>query len=85
MSVIVCTLNKSSATCLQVQSSPGDIHSWLASLGLEHYADVFAAQSIDADVLIDLSDADLTQLGIPLGHRRKLLRAIASIRDPRCC
>lgn len=60
--------------------SPGDIHSWLASLGLEQYAAAFAAQSVDLDVLLDLSDADLTQLGIPLGHRRKLLRAIASIR-----
>ena len=60
--------------------SSGDIRSWLASLGLEQYAAAFAAQSVDIDVLIDLSDADLAQLGIPLGHRRKLLRAIASIR-----
>jgi hypothetical protein len=50
--VIVCTLNKPSATCLQVQI-PSDIRSWLASLGLEQYAAAFAAQSVDLDVLID--------------------------------
>jgi len=61
-------------------SLPGDIQSWLASLGLEQYASAFAAQAVDADVLGELSDGDLTQLGIPLGHRRKLLRAIAVIR-----
>ncbi len=60
--------------------SSSDIHSWLASLGLEQYAAAFTAQSVDFDVLTELSDSDLAQLGIPLGHRRKLLRAIASIR-----
>jgi class 3 adenylate cyclase/predicted ATPase len=61
-------------------ASPGDLQSWLASLGLEQYASVFAAQAVDSDVLGELSEHDLTELGIPLGHRRKLLRAIAKLR-----
>ena len=61
-------------------SSPSDIQSWLASLGLEQYASIFAAQAVDADVLAELSEVDLTELGIPLGHRRKMLRAIAQLR-----
>jgi len=42
---------------------------------LEQYAEIFVADDIDLDVLPDLSDDDLKELGLSLGHRRKLLRA----------
>jgi class 3 adenylate cyclase/tetratricopeptide (TPR) repeat protein len=52
---------------------------WLEDLGLGRYAAAFAANDIDLDVLPDLSDEDLAALGVSLGHRRKLLRAIAAL------
>jgi class 3 adenylate cyclase/tetratricopeptide (TPR) repeat protein len=52
---------------------------WLASLGLSEYAQRFAENRVDASVLPDLTDQDLTELGIPLGHRRQMLRAIAEL------
>jgi class 3 adenylate cyclase/tetratricopeptide (TPR) repeat protein len=51
----------------------------LASLGLSEYARLFAENHVDASVLPDLTDQDLTELGVPLGHRRKMLRAIAAL------
>jgi class 3 adenylate cyclase/predicted ATPase len=56
-----------------------DVASWLRSLGLEQYEAVFRDNAIDDSVLPDLSDQDLEKLGVLLGHRRKLLRAIANI------
>ena len=58
-----------------------DIGGWLRSLGLEQYEVAFHANAVDADVLRDLTDQDLKKLGVPLGHRRKLLRAIAALDD----
>ena len=55
------------------------IAEWLASLGLSEYAQRFADNYIDASVLPDLTDQDLADLGVPLGHRRKMLRAIAEL------
>src|SRR5829696_3907982 len=52
---------------------------WLDGLGLGKYARVFAEQAIDADVITDLADADLEKLGIPLGDRKRILRAIAGL------
>ncbi len=56
-----------------------DIGGWLRSLGLEQYEAAFHANAVDADVLRDLTDQDLEKLGVLLGHRRKLLRAIAAL------
>jgi class 3 adenylate cyclase/tetratricopeptide (TPR) repeat protein len=53
-----------------------DIGEWLEELGLGQYRAVFSDQAIDSDVLPDLTDDDLAQLGMPLGHRKKLLKAI---------
>jgi len=58
-----------------------DLGGWLRSLGLERYEAAFRANAIDADVLCDLTDQDLEKLGVLLGHRRKLLRAIAALDD----
>jgi predicted ATPase/class 3 adenylate cyclase len=55
------------------------IAEWLASLGLSEYAQRFAESYVDASVLPDLTDQDLADLGVPLGHRRKMLRAIAEL------
>ena len=56
-----------------------DVGQWLAGIGLDRYAATFEASEIRADVLVDLTDADLQQLGIPLGDRKRLLKAIASL------
>jgi class 3 adenylate cyclase len=54
------------------------ITEWLASLGLPEYAQRFADNRIDdVSILRDLTDQDLKDIGVPLGHRRKMLRAIA--------
>jgi len=55
------------------------IAEWLASLGLSEYAQRFAENYVDASVLPDLTDQDLADLGVPLGHRRRILRAIAEL------
>ncbi|MDA9981605.1 AAA family ATPase [Gammaproteobacteria bacterium] len=55
------------------------IDQWLKGLGLEKYAPVFTEQEIDVGILGDLTDEDLRQLGIPLGPRKKLIKAIAAI------
>ena len=54
-----------------------DIARWLDGLGLGRYAQAFADNDIDADVVADLDDADLEKLGLSMGHRKRLLRAIA--------
>ena len=53
------------------------IAEWLEGLGLRQYGTVFAENDIDFDVLSELGESDLEKLGMSLGHRRKLLRAIA--------
>ncbi len=55
------------------------IAEWLASIGLAEYAQRFAENYIDPSVLPDLTDQDLKDLGIPLGHRKKMLRAIVEL------
>src|SRR6516164_4750202 len=50
---------------------------WLEKLGLSEYAQRFADNAIDLSVLPDLTDQDLEKIGVLLGHRRKILRAIA--------
>ena len=57
-----------------------DIAAWLRGLGLDRYVEVFRANDVDADILPELSDADLEKLGVSLGHRKKLLKAIAELR-----
>jgi len=52
---------------------------WLKQLGLDQYAEVFSEQQIDMEVLSDLTEADFEKLGIPLGPRKKLLKAIATL------
>jgi class 3 adenylate cyclase/predicted ATPase len=55
------------------------IADWLNALGLGQYAQRFADNDIDPSVLRDLTDHDLEKIGVSLGHRRKMLRAIAEL------
>jgi class 3 adenylate cyclase/predicted ATPase len=58
-----------------------EIADWLANIGLERYAAAFADNDIDVSVLPHLTDADLEKIGVSLGHRRKILAAIAKLED----
>ncbi len=58
---------------------PQSLDNWLASLGLEEYADVFRDNAVDEEVLPELAESDLEKLGVKLGHRKKLLKAITSL------
>ncbi len=55
------------------------IADWLEKLGLSEYAQRFADNAIDLSVIRDVTEQDLKDLGVLLGHRRKLLRAIAEL------
>ena len=55
------------------------IAEWLAKIDLERYAAAFAENDIDVAVLPHLTDADLEKVGVSLGHRRKMLAAIAEL------
>ncbi|MCP3395529.1 AAA family ATPase [Bradyrhizobium sp. CCGB12] len=58
-----------------------DIGTWLCGLGLGQYEQAFRENDIDAEVLMDLTAEDLIGLGVAsIGHRRKLLAAIAALR-----
>src|SRR5271157_3025032 len=56
-----------------------DVAQWLNGIGLGQYEALFREHEIDADVLADLTEADLEKIGVPLGHRKRLMRAIAAL------
>ena len=56
-----------------------DVAAWLRGLGLERYEGAFRESEIEADVLPELTEADLEKLGLPLGPRKRILKAIASL------
>jgi class 3 adenylate cyclase len=58
-----------------------ELGDWLKAQGLEQYSRIFADNDIDFDVLVDLTDGDLEKLGLSLGHRRRLLRALATQKE----
>jgi hypothetical protein len=55
------------------------IAEWLTSLGMSEYAQRFAENAIDVSVIRHLTDQDLKDIGVLLGHRRKMLAAIAAL------
>ena len=55
------------------------IADWLEKLGMSEYAQRFAENDIDVSVLRHLTDQDLKEIGVSLGHRRKMLAAIAEL------
>ena len=56
-----------------------DIQAWLQGLGLAQYEAIFRENEIEADVLPDLTEADLEKIGLPLGPRKRILKAIAGL------
>ena len=57
-----------------------DISTWLKTLGLERYVEVFESNEIDLDLAQDLDDESLEKLGITvMGHRLKILRALKNL------
>src|SRR5262245_23491913 len=56
-----------------------EISYWLKTLGMSEYAERFAENGIDISVLRHLTDQDLKDIGVLLGHRRKMLAAIAEL------
>jgi class 3 adenylate cyclase len=56
-----------------------DVSRWLAEQGLGHHAEAFAQNGIAGDILRELTDADLKELGLNLGDRKRLLKAIAAL------
>src|SRR5580700_1526988 len=59
-----------------------DVAAWLHGLGLEQYASAFADNDIDGEILAELTADDLKGLGVAsIGHRRKLIAAIAALKS----
>jgi predicted ATPase/class 3 adenylate cyclase len=56
-----------------------DVACWLADHGLGHHAETFARHGVSGDILPDLTDADLKELGLNLGDRKRLLKSIAAL------
>src|SRR5687768_12470244 len=74
--------------CLVQRSSPAsppwkwdmDIEQWLRGLRLQQYVTAFRENNVDAEVLLCLTAEDLKDIGVSsVGHRRKLLEAIAAL------
>ncbi|MCZ7659853.1 MAG: AAA family ATPase [Xanthobacteraceae bacterium] len=55
-----------------------DVDQWLSRIGLAQYAALFTEQAVDLEVLPELTEQDLKDLDIPLGHRKRLMKAIAA-------
>ena len=60
-------------------SADDRIAAWLDEIGLGQYATVFTENAIDLEVLPDVTETDLDKLGVALGHRKRILRAIAAL------
>jgi len=59
-----------------------DIGDWLRELALPEYEAVFRANAVDLQALPELTETDLEKLGVLLGHRKRMLRAIAGFEVP---
>jgi class 3 adenylate cyclase/predicted ATPase len=79
--VSIATLG--SGSCRQIGAGPMQyISDWLEGLGMSAYVQRFAENDIDFSILPELTDEDLEKIGVvSLGHRRKILRAIAELND----
>src|SRR5262245_49632889 len=56
-----------------------DVGGWLRDLGLGRYEQTFIENAIDSDALPKLTEDDLRKLGIPLGDRKRLIKAIRAM------
>ena len=58
------------------------IENWLENLDLSEYIDVFKKESIDIDILSELTSDDLKEIGVvKLGHRKIILKAISELQE----
>ena len=58
------------------------LSNWLRHLDMQRYSQAFAENDIDMETLLLLTESDLEQLGVSLGHRKKMLRAIEELKAP---
>ena len=58
-----------------------DLRNWLSGIGLGGHANSFGENGVDWDVLHELTEADLKELGLSLGDRKRLLKAIGGLKD----
>jgi class 3 adenylate cyclase/tetratricopeptide (TPR) repeat protein len=58
-----------------------DVGAWLRGLGLGQYEGTFRASEIESDILPELTETDLEKLGLPLGPRKRILKAILNLGD----
>lgn len=58
-----------------------DTTDWLEQNGLGMYVESFASNDVTFDVFSELDDADLRELGLSLGHRKRFLKAVRAISD----
>lgn len=66
----------------ELSSERGDsLKSWLDEFALGQYHELFLSHRIDLDIVPDLTEADLAELGVPLGDRKRLQRAAAALRS----
>ena len=56
-----------------------NVAQWLNAIDLGEYEALFREHAIDAEVLPELTDADLEKFGVPFGHRKRLIKAIAKL------
>jgi class 3 adenylate cyclase/predicted ATPase len=56
-----------------------NLRRWLESAGLSEYTDLFVSHRIDLDAVSNLTEAELAELGVPLGDRKRLRRAMAAL------
>ena len=56
-----------------------DVGDWLAGLGLAKHIDLFTEHEVDLEVLADITDEDLREIGLPLGARKKVLKATVAL------
>ncbi len=75
---LVTGLPKSECASRRVMRSRSLAADWLRKNKLAQYADAFEANDIDLDILPELTELDLGQLGVTLGNRRRLLKAITA-------
>lgn len=61
------------------RGTEGALKRWLEDVGLGHYNDLFVQHRLDLDVMGDLTEADLAELGLPLGDRKRLQRAMTAL------
>ena len=65
-----------------MQNDVSDVVNWLRDLGLERYAQAFLDAEITRDVLPELTEEDLRELGLPLGPRKLVLKAVQALAGP---